>query len=120
MGGGSGDARVDAHVQGHVLGEGEAVGVVEELIGGQAQVGEDGVYFLELDLGENLGELGEVGVEEAYLAGRVEQALAGEVEVTRIDIEADEKAARRDARGDGASVTGAAEGAVDHGLIGEE
>src|SRR5439155_12961328 len=67
---------------------------------------------------EDVGQLGEVGMEEAHprcRAGRSD-APAGELEVARVGIDADQEAAGAEPMCDGRRVPAAAERAVDDGL----
>jgi hypothetical protein len=89
--------------------------LLEELIRADAQVGEDAVDPFQLELGEDVAQLGEVGVEEADFAGGAGEAGLGVLEVAGVDVEADEAAGGAEALGDFGGVTGAAEGAIDEG-----
>lgn len=112
------DSGVNSHVERHIDGERHAVLGFEELIGGNAQVGEDSVDFFDFEFFEDVPEFGKVGVEEADFTGGGFEALTGEGEILGVNIEADEAAGGAEVFGDFEGVTGAAEGAVDDGFAG--
>jgi hypothetical protein len=96
--GGEGCARVEPHVERAVDAESHSVAWVEDLIGGDPEIGEDSVDGMELELVEHLIELGEIGVEEPDVdergVGSIDEAretCAGEVEIAWVAIEADER-----------------------------
>lgn len=84
-----------------------------------AKIGQEDVDGLRryADGGKSLGELGEVGVDEVD-GGVLREALAGNAEIGRVGIEADEPSAGADALKDGKCMTGEADGAVDGEVCG--
>ncbi len=110
------EAGVEAHVQGHGLAEGEAVMLVEKLIGAEAQIGEDAVNGVAADFGQHVVQFGKVGVKQPDLAGGLGEALFGEFEIAGIDVQTDEQALGSEFLGDEQGMTGPAEGAIDESL----
>jgi hypothetical protein len=113
-----GQVGIESHVEGHGPIEAEAIGGIEELVGADTEVGEDGVYRRVTGFFEDRGEMREVRVEETDGAGEGFESGGGKFEITRVGVEGDEKARRAEMLAEGEGVAGAAEGAVDDGLAG--
>ena len=104
---------VHAHVEGRVLGVGEAALAHVELHRGDTEVEQDGVDGAEAELVEHLGELVVDGVDAGEPVAEAGEPLAGQVEGGGVAVDADDPG-QRAAGQHGLGVPAEAEGGIDH------
>lgn len=110
--GGEGVVWIEAHVEGAIVGEGEAAVGGVKLDGGSAEVEEDAVEERPIECLELLGEGGVGGVDEMCPVGVVAKAGFGEGERLGVKVETEETAGRGGSLKDAEAVTAGAEGEV--------
>lgn len=115
--GGAREGGIEAHVERAGALEGEAAGGVLDLVGGEAEVGEEEVGA-EAEAEQRGGEFGEVApdVEDAEARCGERGAGAGVGEVGGIDVVEDERAVGKEARGEEGGVPAQSGGAIHEGL----
>lgn len=122
-GGGLAAAGIHAHVEGPRAAVGEAASGVIDLCAGDADVGEDGVYFFDACSLKDCWKRGEVVVVEleAHCAFAAFHALQNDAcggDVGGVEVDGDEAAVGLDALENRGGMAAEAEGAIDDGLAG--